>query len=71
VGEKDFWEKVANQFLAERDLGSRWPGFEAQVLFEFLFDRCLLTLTEPHEGLPAGHTVWRQQEATSTDGRMT
>jgi len=54
------WEQVATQFLAERDLRSRWPGFETQVLFEFLFDRCLLTLTEPRDGLPAGHTVWRQ-----------
>jgi hypothetical protein len=52
------WELVAAQFLAERELESRWPGFEAQVLFEFLFERCLLTLTEARDGLPAGHTVW-------------
>jgi hypothetical protein len=54
------WEQVATQLLAERELQSRWPGFEAQVLFEFLFDRCLLTLTEARDGLPAGHTIWRQ-----------
>lgn len=54
------WERVATQFLAEREVGSRWPGFEAQVLFEFPFDRCLLTLTEPRDRLPAGHTIWRQ-----------
>ena len=54
------WEQVATQLLAERELQSRWPGFEAQVLFEFLFDRCLLTLTEPLDRLPAGHTVWKQ-----------
>ena len=53
-------EQVATQFLAERKHDSRWPGFEEQVLFEFLFDRCLLTLTKPHDGLPAGHTVWNQ-----------
>jgi len=65
VNENGTWEQIAKQFLAERDLGARWPGFEAQVLFEFVFDRCLLTLTEPREGLPAGHTVWRQQQTTS------
>jgi hypothetical protein len=54
------WEQVATQLLAEREMQSRWPGFEAQVLFEFLFDRCLLTLTEARDGLPAGHTIWRQ-----------
>ena len=54
------WEQVAAQFLVERELESRWPGFETQVLFEFLLDRCLLTLTEPRDGLPAGHTIWRQ-----------
>jgi hypothetical protein len=54
------WEQVATQLLAERELQSRWPGFEAQVLFEFLFDRCLLTLTEARGGLPAGLTIWRQ-----------
>jgi len=53
-------EQVATQLLAERELQSRWPGFEAQVLFEFLFDRCLLTLTEGRDGFPAGHTIWRQ-----------
>jgi hypothetical protein len=52
-------EQVAAQLRAERELQSRWPGFEAQVLFEFLFDRCLLTLTEARDGLPAGHTTWR------------
>ncbi len=54
------WEQVATQFLAERQLELRWPGFETQVLFEVLFERCLLTLTEPRDGLPAGHTIWRQ-----------
>ena len=37
------WEQVATQMLAERELEIRWPNFETQVLFEFLFDRCLLT----------------------------
>ena len=59
VTDASTWEQVATQFLAEHELQSRWPGFENQVLFEFLFDCCLLTLTEPHDGLPAGHTIWR------------
>ena len=61
------WEQVATQFLAERELQSRWPGFEAQVLVEFLCDRCLLTLTEARDGLPAGHTIWRQDEPGQGD----
>jgi hypothetical protein len=60
VADRPTWEQVASQLVAERELESRWPGFEAQVLFEFQFDRCLLTLTEPRDGLPAGHTIWRQ-----------
>ena len=60
VTDGSIWEQVAQQLLAERELQSRWPGFEDQVLFEFLFDRCLLTLTEPRDGLPAGHTIWKQ-----------
>ena len=47
------------QFLAERKLDAPWPGFEAQALVEFHIASCLLTLTEPRNGLPAGHTVWR------------
>lgn len=60
VADAPTWERVASQLLAERNLEARWPGFETQVLFEFRFDRCLLTLTEPRDGLPAGHTIWRQ-----------
>ena len=60
VTDPGIWEQVATQFLAERQLDTRGPEFEDQVLFEFLFDRCLLTLTQPVNGLPAGHTVWKQ-----------
>ena len=60
VADASPWEQVASQMLAERELETRWPGFENQVLFEFLLDGCLLTLTEPRDGLPAGHTVWRE-----------
>ena len=59
------WERIANQMLTERSLTERWPGFEAQVLFEFRVERCLVTLTQATEELPAGHTVWRYLESNS------
>lgn len=56
------YDRVAAQFLAERNIKSRWPGFEAQVLFDFRLERCLLTLTTAEDGIVAGHTVWRSEE---------
>jgi len=53
------WEQVASQLLAERELPSRWPGFEDQVLFELGVSRCLLTLTHARDDFPAGHTRWK------------
>jgi hypothetical protein len=50
---------VGDQLLSDLGLTERWPGFDTQVAFEFLFDRCLLTLTHAAGGLPAGPTVWR------------
>lgn len=50
---------LTEQFLAERNLTSPWPGFDDQELVEFQLDRCLLTLTAATPELPAGHTVWR------------
>ncbi len=52
------WERVAEQFLAERGMKARWPGFEAQTLVEFDIQRCLLTLTSSEDGIPSGRTVW-------------
>lgn len=49
---------LSAQFFAERELPEPWPGFAEQVLIEFGIDRCLLTLTQARDGLPAGHTVW-------------
>jgi hypothetical protein len=54
---------LARQFLAERQLDEPWPGFDQQELIEFTFDRCLLTLTNARDGLPDGHTVWREERA--------
>lgn len=47
------------QLLAERHMQGTWPGFEDQTVIEFGIERCLLTLTQERDGLPAGHTVWQ------------
>lgn len=50
--------RVVEQFVAER-AGANVPApDETQVLYEFLLDRALLTLTLDDGGLPQGHTVW-------------
>ena len=56
------WERIALQTLAERSVNERWPGFEAQVLFEFRVEHCLLTLTRADAGFPAGHTSWHYDQ---------
>lgn len=63
VADSRIWDRVAEQFLAERDTAARWPGFETQVLFEFHIERCLVTLTEASQELRAGHTVWRARQS--------
>ena len=75
VSDAPTFDRMAAQFLAERGQHERWPGFDDQVLFEFLLDRCLLSLTAPAEGVPAGgtpvignasggsHIAWRAHEA--------
>jgi hypothetical protein len=65
LADGDLRAQLDAQFLAERDLAEPWPGFDQQVLVEFLIDRCLLTLTEAQDGLPAGHTVWAPADKTS------
>jgi hypothetical protein len=62
VNDAATWDRVAAQFLGEREIVERWPGFETQVLFELHVERCLVTLTEASHDLPAGHTVWRAQD---------
>jgi hypothetical protein len=49
------------QFLREHHLDEPWPEFDDQALVEFRVERCLVTLTEAREGLPAGHTIWSAQ----------
>ena len=64
VTDRVLWERIASQLLTERALPDRWPDFDAQVLFELLIERCLLTLTQAGEGFPAGHTIWHYLAAT-------
>jgi len=52
---------VRGQFLTERD-GKVWPGFEEETVFELVFERCLLTLTQAEGAFPAGPTIWTAGE---------
>ena len=54
----DLRAALTEQFLAERELERAWPGFDEQALVEFGIERCLITLTQGRDGLPAGHSVW-------------
>jgi len=51
-------ERLTAQILAERQMTEPWPGFDAEPMLELHLDRVLITLTQPTDGLPAGHTVW-------------
>jgi hypothetical protein len=50
---------VAGQVRAERGADLDWPGLETDALFELSLERCLLMLTLPRNGFPAGSTIWR------------
>ena len=50
---------VTAQFLAERQLTTTPPGFEAQDLFEFYLERCLWTATSGHGDWNPQHLIWR------------
>ena len=52
---------VRGQFLTKRD-GKVWPGFEEETVFELVFERCLLTLTQAEGAFPAGPTIWTAGE---------
>jgi hypothetical protein len=58
VGDLRVWSAMARQLLVERGAEEHWPGFETEELFEFELSRCLVTLTEARDGLPAGNTTW-------------
>ena len=57
-GDRNLRAALTAQLLAERQMQETWPGFDDQTLIEFGIDRCLVTLTQERDGLPAGHTVW-------------
>ena len=52
-------DRLTAQLLAERGLDTPWPGFDEEPMIELLVTGVLITLTQPREGLPAGHTVWK------------
>ena len=59
-------DRIAAQYLAERKHKARWPGFDDQVMFEFLLDRCLLSITTPGDAFPGPrHTPWRAPDASA------
>jgi hypothetical protein len=43
------------------DFGEPWPDYDSLTVFELLIDRALLTLTQPNDSLPKGHTIWKDQ----------
>ena len=61
-------DRIATQFLAERGQKERWPGFDDQVMFEFLLDRCLLSITTPGDAFPGPqHTPWRAADSSGVE----
>ena len=59
-------DRVSAQFLAERNV-TELPGLDEQALFEFIIDRCLLTLTAAMAGFPAGPTVWHSVDGPARE----
>ena len=59
VDDADLRTRLVAQFLAERSqLPMTEADLEAQTLFEFSVDRCLLTRTTGHGDPAPQHTVW-------------
>lgn len=50
---------ITGHIRAERGQDLHWPGLETDALFELSLERCLLMLTQPRDGFPAGPTIWR------------
>lgn len=57
--DRDLRQAVDAAFLEERGWKTPPPGFEQQLLFEFLIDSCLLTRTAGHGDFEPKHTVWK------------
>ena len=69
VTDADLRASAGEQLRSELEADELWPEFPTQTLVEFLVQRCLLTLTSPRGGLPAGHTILRLDEPTSSPTR--
>ena len=62
-GDTALRRSIDDQFLAERSMATRPPGFDDQTLVEFLIESCLLTRTTAHGDHDPQHTVWRASDA--------
>jgi pyridoxamine 5'-phosphate oxidase-like protein len=58
ISDRDLWDRIGAQMLAERNLTEPWPDFDKQALFRLTLETCLVTLTLAGDVLPAGHTIW-------------
>ena len=61
-------DALAAIYLKERDLSAPPPGFDEQLLFEFLIESCLLTRTTGHGDPAPVHTVWKADGGRNQPG---
>jgi nitroimidazol reductase NimA-like FMN-containing flavoprotein (pyridoxamine 5'-phosphate oxidase superfamily) len=66
LDDRELWDKISAQTLAERNMTDPWPEFDNQGLFQLTLETCLVTLTLPGEVLPAGHSVWKAQSPVAS-----
>jgi hypothetical protein len=55
----DLRARLDAQFMSERHMTEKPPGFEEQTLFEFRIASCMLTRTTGHGDPNPVHTIWR------------
>ena len=59
VHDQRAWSSVATRFLQEREWKQPPDDFDAQELFRFDVETCLLTTTTGHGDQNPQHTLWR------------
>src|SRR5262245_30160836 len=59
VDERAVWDRVAARFLRERRWSVPPADFDAQELFRFDIETCLVTTTTGHGDAAPKHSVWR------------
>ena len=59
VVDADLCAAVRGQLASDLGRDALWPEAPSQTIVEFLVERCLITLSAPRGGLPAGNTVVR------------